>query len=79
MKHQIDTHSERLEDDSTAGQFYALVGTIDGEPVLRRQPVACENLHAAHIDMRDSLERFLNGEHHPTHYRGRFEYLAVRS
>ena len=78
MKHQVATHSEKLEDDTT-GQFYALVGTIDGEPILRQQPISRDNLHAAHVDMRASLERFLNGEHHPSHYRGRFEYLAVRS
>lgn len=76
--HEARTVATRQTDeDSYTGLWYQVEGIIDGEPVLLTAPVAPENLTGAHLDMLRSVQRYLDGQHHPTQYTGRLAYLAI--
>lgn len=71
-KHYIETKDEKLDEP----YWYAVVGYVDGESVLRSSPHFERNLSGAHRNMLTDLERYLDGRHHPSHYRGKLEYLG---
>lgn len=56
--------------------WFQVRGYVDGQSVLLDSPVSSPNLTSARVSMEASLERYLDGQSHPTHYAGKFAHLA---
>ena len=56
--------------------WYQMRGYIDGQPVLLDSPVSGPNLTSARASMEAALERYLDGQNHPTQYTGNLAHLA---
>lgn len=55
--------------------WFQVRGYIDGQPVMA-ESASSPNLTSARVSMEASLERYLDGQSHPTHYAGKFAHLA---
>ena len=77
--HQIEIVTAKLIDPDTgcvAPGWHNVEGLIDGQRVLLDSPVSTPHLDDASRHMEATLERYLDGRHHPTHYTGKFAHLA---
>lgn len=76
--HKVEIITAKLIDVDTgcvAPGWYTVEGIIDGQGLMLDTPVSWPHITSAIYSMEAALERYLDGQSHPTHYTGKFAHL----
>lgn len=70
IKSQVSGRTYQIEVTSVRDDqiYFEVFGFINGKRVMRDYPVDGDGLLQAFGNMEAALERYLDGQHHPTHY-----------
>jgi hypothetical protein len=75
-KVSIDVFQAADWDGCTSPRTCRVVASINGESFLGAYPVDVANVSSAAASLKRTVKFYLDGQHHPTQYTGRFAHLA---